>query len=764
MKLFRFVIIQIALIFFPINDANLISNLDSLINEYHDCINIVYFFAPDSTDYKPTRVPVLILARESKAADWVEPLSRSKTHVECVVAFYIFPEHGVVEMNLHDEVRQLSSFQKLNGSNLVPITWHFFSCDFTFVKKHPETDIFFRNLALQVYHYLKPDGVIKSSQIYSASSFFILYFYDESSSLRDPFIKVKPVQKNGNQRQGFEDAAKIILNTKTVNTTQKFKLHDFEAAFLNKLDSPFIQVPATFEEAVRRLCLEMLNSWIDHNTNNYFSVLIHARRTKLRYSVLYNVQNIRHRIVLRSIATVIPTGAEYINFVTCDGVRVGMSLSFYTSPYDLKSWLLFLVLAFLILPLICLLFEKNKILRENWLHFIGNVVQFIISTALEVSPSVPLKTAAKLSRKTKLMFGLWLGLVVTFTNAYKGIVVSHLTAQSPESHTWNNVSDMAGFIFAVSADALNEFEKVDMVTGASFDRIWMNVRGCECFPNEQHFISKFCYKMNRRTVSVGANKGLACGNVSYDLRFNHIILPSNFKDYCKHRETLQPLLVQFTKGGDIRDTDLTTEVYGAFDEMCEPDFIIPKSSVLGGISILPFTNALMFHLEDSKEGGKTQIFPEILGMTSNCYRTGYVDYEKKLDAFFAYTRAKETLQDTLYRKGKNRLLPIWVGFTIQNSHAAEQLTTSFYRLLSSGIYFLWEKWYLQHRMLNSGEEEYILNHSIRQRKSNIPKALHLKSNVSTVFIIYSFCSLLSLISCLAEMTTYFCRFTFTLLN
>jgi len=164
-----------------------------------------------------------------------------------------------------------------------------------------------------------------------------------------------------------------------------------------------------------------------------------------------------------------------------------------------------------------------------------------------------------------------------------------------------------------------------------------------------------------------------------------------------------------------------------------------------GYSSFPFTNAVLLNLGVK---GTTTVFDKVLNFTSNWYRTGYVDYDIRLDAFLAHSRSGPRDGGILYHKGKNQLLRKMTGFFFQPSPGTREMHQYFQRLLSTGIYFIWDKWY--HRKYLSEDQELIQTYKERLRAENSPKPLQMGTNMCTAFFIYLFCISLSLVLILYE--------------
>jgi len=759
--------VQVTLMSISIFGSNTISKLAPLINEYAYCFNVIYIFAPDSTDYEPTLVPVYLIsynqnmehydfkAKEEYGKPKVTNITNlQRSYVTCVVGFLLFPERAK-----HFRYRFPLGGLESTGYNS-PVTIHVFSTGLKGVL--PYGELRFRHF-LQMFHKLEHPKT--RDKLMVSCSFLLLYrplgsWNSKQNYEFSPFL----LPENRTWRNLTESARSINKRNLFSNSPMvQWNISNYvnwRRLISQNIPSPFAgQLSYKFNVIIQLICWEMLDAWVEVELTDFVRLVNDYWYSHVPAIMLQSVGNIRnHLIQYFNVEAVVPTtGTDFLNFVTCDGVTTPIPFHLYTSPYDLSCWLVFGLLIFLILPLGLLLFERRSVPRDK-LSFYRSMVRFFISTALEVSPALPAEYETKFTVKTKLNLGVWLVFVVTLTNAYKGIVVSQIMSPRPTKSIWTNVTDMDGFVFVLSFEALNQFE-LTMTTSPNalgpYERVFMNLRGCHCFQTNQEFVSEFCLKLTTpEGMFVGFHRG--CGNVSLVLNSKNVLLPKAFNHYfCKHEKTLEPFIDAFHRGFDFKKLSLSTLPHSAreaYMDVCHPsNFMIMKVLHSSAPSLFPFTNGVILELNP---GTMTAVYKQVLDFTSNCYKTAYVDYEGRLDAFLAYNRQSRRNGGQVYIKGQNRLLTFWKGLVVSKGSYdwGNRFSHALQRLLSSGIYAIWDKWY--HKNNLSDEEKMIQKYEHGKHQNVGAKSLAIDSNISTAFYLYMYCTTTALLVFLGEARQY----------
>jgi hypothetical protein len=73
---------------------------------------------------------------------------------------------------------------------------------------------------------------------------------------------------------------------------------------------------------------------------------------------------------------------------------------------------------------------------------------------------------------------------------------------------------------------------------------------------------------------------------------------------------------------------------------------------------------------------------EMLDLTSACWKTGYIDYERKIDAFLAL--AEQQTEHRFYMKGNENLFEDWTGFGLRKSAGSQRMYERMQALMTSG--------------------------------------------------------------------------------
>jgi len=550
-----------------------VPHLHTLIAEYEECVSVIYIFSTEKTDYNPTSVPVYITTNKAKTDnEWIPMINAGKFLMACVLVFYIFPERLQKETEWQRRITGLerNSRQILSGMYSYSVTGHIFSADWNTIM-HTMQETSYTSSVLLLFHHqtLQTSHLNNTNMIWTS---FIKFGLSQSlppndftASLPAPFrlIPLDGTEIGSVRRVIEENSLRIFNNNRFYSFTKHSEMNRSNLLSIgriisNTLGSPFsyaLNVKRSeslyfeFHRIVQLLCGEMLDMWMEND-------IITESSGWLRWDIrdpsgpylpdmlLHSIGNLKSLYSSEYIVGLVPTGFEFMNFVTCDGVSVPVSFEFYINPYDFGSWLTFLVLVILIIPLVLVLFENGiRLLTGNDVRLFGQIVQFVLSSTLEVSPSIP--SEYKFRRETKGILGLWLILVVTLTNAYKGIVVSDLTSNRPEAYTWTNVTDMSGFTYVLSQDVTDElnFGKEIQNAVGGYEKVALNLRSCGCFPEDQEFISDFCIKMNQDLRDYPEEDLKKCTNLSSHLVSGNIMLPQTFKiNFCSLNDEMQPFI------------------------------------------------------------------------------------------------------------------------------------------------------------------------------------------------------------------------------
>jgi hypothetical protein len=194
-----------------------------------------------------------------------------------------------------------------------------------------------------------------------------------------------------------------------------------------------------------------------------------------------------------------------LNFVTCDGVSLPVSLHFYFAPYDSKSWTAFASFSLLLLPLtICIFYRLHSPLSFTWgieLGLLLDVILLNVSLTFEIGQGMPQlpNTVPQALPNSNLILSLWALLLVVLGNAYKGIVMSELTSSLRVTGTHLSVSEMNNFIFYFGDNVDGRIKTAEgsnkpyniAIFGTEMITV-TNLRGCLCHADIPEAISKLC--------------------------------------------------------------------------------------------------------------------------------------------------------------------------------------------------------------------------------------------------------------------------------
>jgi len=133
----------------------------------------------------------------------------------------------------------------------------------------------------------------------------------------------------------------------------------------------------------------------------------------------------------------------------------------------------------------------------------------------------------------------------------------------------------------------------------------------------------------------------------------------------------------------------------------------------------------------------------IIGLTSDCHNTAYVDYKPKLDV--AEIWAIEEL-GTNYWKAWENLFYFWKAVVFPNNWLVTPIIYRRYlQLMANGIHGIWDKLLKIPNLFN--DRHHILNqYSLTTLKQRV-YLLGMTSNVSTIFYVLLICNAVGLILC-----------------
>jgi len=718
------------------NRNNVLVNISSLINEYHNCFNFVFIYDPLHTEYYPVLVPMVIsTSKENKDEfQWEQPIITK--YVKCVAAFYIFPERSQ-----HDGGYR-PSFILLNGDakqdirmDSLPTTGHIFTQELMSMQVEFGEVRWYNDFITFILHEI--ESALTSDNILNIKTTYLRFGFDFNN-----FVSVELNNEKSSRSTIEHTFSKLYKNGKyyhfnfpNVNTSISLRklIH-------KSMPDPFTfnrsAVVGDFDSIVKYLCLETLDVWISRSQSIDYGK---SRSNSLRYLV-DGVRNYKYYWTSNEyLSALIPVGIDFHNFVTCDGVSKPISFKFYAKPYDTTFWVIFLTSVFLTLPLALVILQYAHTLGRK-LDFVGVMVRFLVSTTLEVSPTIPVTYEQKFQDGTKLTLGLWLLVIVILTNAYKGIIVSDLTSPPKQTRKWTSVSQTKNFTYVTSGLTKRTFENIDKNLLGNYERVDLHgVRGCHCFQDNQEFINSVC-KIFRRPW-------YGCQNASGELVSLGIDLPSN-NNFCEETKVLNTYLEIYNKDKfNNIFSNYNLDINGwreASSQFCDKEFAIRATK--GNVSksfwkLLPFANAIMITPNHNK---KHLEFEDFNNITSNCYKTGYIDYDSILDVFLATSRLNNTYP--YYHKGDEQLIPMWNAYAIDANirhYGGSQLYGGFQILLASGIYWVWEKWY-QIKYPSEGQK-IMKSYQRLLLDRTLPQVLNLHSNISTIFLILIFCILITIL-------------------
>jgi len=454
---------------------------------------------------------------------------------------------------------------------------------------------------------------------------------------------------------------------------------------------------------------------------------------------------------------ILPTGDSFMNFVTCDGVLTSTAFRFYVNPYDTFSWISIAVVTFLFLPTsVLILFKLRSMVPTSGaqlLNLFAETLFFNISLALEISPNIP-AILAKLERGFEAitrMLGLWALLSIILVNAYKGIVTTELTANSPETQKYTKINETDGFIFILPETALTKFSdrknyfKVRILMNSYYDLLEVdNLKTCLCYPDLEEIVPQICSRAPYTACFTRCAKQESCLEVNNKLKSTGLARYSPKSGFCRYSgQTHVDALFNYYRWSKALPPALETSGYRY---SCGVSWAIrPKqyyqSIIQTGTAILPFKEVV---LSEAPHYGpyepKEPYYEEIIRLTSDCDRIGYIDYEEDLDSLIGWMKAeseKMSMGDVMLMKGKEKLFHWWegVGLSYDGSIAhsiASRIYTRVLDLMAHGIFQIWNDW---DKILRPNGAQRTLK-ALRKRERFQPKPLSFKSNIKTIFIIY----------------------------
>jgi len=556
---------------------------------------------------------------------------------------------------------------------------------------------------------------------------------------------------------------------KAVNTTNYYKLTDMVR---NHFKSPFKKIlrkPGQRILICAVLSLEALDGWIlkpnhkqeifEWSLSKYFltrgSIGLNLLTRVSQPYIIYGVQKGQNYLVVH-------LGYDYMNFITCDGVRQDMSFNSYTSPYDLASWLTIFGFSFVFLPLtVWILFQcrlQASISSNRHLNLISDIVFFNIAFGLDVGAELPtiLKKKPRALQNANYILGLWIILLIVLVNAYKGIVTTELTAVSSVTSTHFNVTNMEGFTFFVSNEFFDILQDIEIrKTLFNFGTHVVdvpNLRGCLCNPDIPESVPLICgresiycnplysqceqdtcEKINLKLKSIGMEKIRATAS----------------KSFCTYERGNQAISTRFQEYRNNKSSTFRSSSHYCGSMTAINQFKWRENSSL----LLPFRKAFIYPVPGPERRGtlpgvsKSNVRKHFLDLTSKCTKTAYVDRESAVDTFRAFAESPDN-GGLRYRKG-NKFYTLRTGWALEyNFKLAPTLYKRMQLLVEFGIEQIWSRWDHIHHPTDS---QIVMKEYLRKIVVPSVRPLGLKSNFPTIFYVFLILAGLVLIVFLVEL-------------
>jgi len=528
-------------------------------------------------------------------------------------------------------------------------------------------------------------------------------------------------------------------------------LHRVKDVVSKAFNNPFKKYGQNNDESFQILALEAFDGWIygEQNMKEFLDPPQNSHSITMNLALLlkFNRDHIKDSITGDTNAVVeyllVPTGDEFMNFITCDGVSPRISFRFYVAPYDVISELAFLSMSFLWLPLaILFLFNLVSPKKFKWttqLSLVFDIVYFNIALAFEIGLDIPkiLKKFPTAYRWGRTVLGLWSLLTVILVNAYKGLVTTELTSHRPVSHAFFNISEMEGFTFYVDSPFYAKFEPLLEKMGIATSYLGMrgvdvsNLKACLCNLDIVEVIPKICVEEDYcQFFNIPCPANDTCDDIKSKLNalgMETERLRSSYPSFCtyfKGSPEIQFLLENYRSSGELDFEVVKKTSHGGGTRWTCGRISAINQHEFNKYSPLPFKKAFIEQLKHENSNRTWSIF----NATSNCDKTAYIDYGDELDAFgiMAESSSKDRIR---YRKGRANILYAWRGIELYVlSYEAIILYERYLLLMAHGIFHVWHKW---HKIHHPTDSEIIIQRFSRRLQP--PEPLTMNSNVITIF-------------------------------
>jgi len=431
---------------------------------------------------------------------------------------------------------------------------------------------------------------------------------------------------------------------------------------------------------------------------------------------------------------IVPTGEDFLNFMTCDGVIQPISFYFYSVPYDVGSWSAILGFTFWILPFFVWMASKaktrvvvgRKVREENGLSLFVDVVFYNLSLGFEVSPEVP-KLLGSMTPAITLVLGLWSLFTVVLVNAYKGIVTADLTSHAPISGNFTKLVETEGFTFYAGIYVFGRIE--NLIRSKTLSRFGTqvhavpNLKGCLCYPDVPAVIPLICQLgLPRRANWSYYSESDSCAKVSGILNSLNLTLEKPPKPtFCAQNHgdgIIRGLIHHYRQNGKLPENTKGLKL------RCDRVYLIHRQERANVTkwSPIPFQKSLLVPMKYlDGESDDTPIYQSI----SNCDKSGYIGRNHELDRLIASS------VDVNYRKGSEKIFHTQTGIALyRGDYLLEQIYRSLLRLRATGIYQIWEEWYTR---FSKSEEKKSHSGKTANKTEGQEVPLSIKSNIKTIF-------------------------------
>jgi len=412
------------------------------------------------------------------------------------------------------------------------------------------------------------------------------------------------------------------------------------------------------------------------------------------------------------------------SFTTKEGIRRMLDFELYVRVYDGLSWLFILFFCILFVPAVIWMLVFIHSHPMSTIAIYGQLLALTYSTLLEVSPETP-SVLMEMSRKFKfrIIIGSWLLLSIVLTNAYKGLVVTDLTAPQPLTGTYSHFRDLEEFIL-VSAQHF-------------IDRMRETIHGFRDHATLRAGLisNPSCMSLSEYTINNKAEEPCAYAEYIFDLvpgdqRYNY---SGRQPAVCLQIQTQESISI--TKAyNTIRESNselLSGVRWYKWENTCELEsFGLPKKLFI--LRRNSYDKSILTLYKQSLETSNT--LARILPKSAVVETTEIIN---SLNAYVGTLKPHNVKgrKELDFMKGKEGIYEDNLYIEIHSRKYAKPLYDRIQLIFGSGIYQIWDKWVkVFHPTL---DDELIMEHlKLEARYDSRVEKLDLQGNVISAFYIY----------------------------